>query len=155
MTLLLLLFLAGVVLLAADVFVTSFILAIIGGLAMLGGCIQAYVVYGGTGATLASLAALVLLGLTIYIELVVLPRTRFGRGLVVQSTAGSTSQPLPANPADVIGKVAEALTVLAPSGYVKVEDRRYEAFSRSGHIAKGEVLRVIAVDNFRLIVTKV
>jgi membrane-bound serine protease (ClpP class) len=53
-----------------------------------------------------------------------------------------------------VGKTAEAVTTLAPSGYVVVDGRRYEAFSQSGHAAKGAILRVVGLDNFRLIVTK-
>jgi len=36
---------------------------------------------------------------------------------------------------------------------VSVENRRYEAFCRTGLAAKGATLKVVAVDNFRLIVT--
>jgi membrane-bound ClpP family serine protease len=54
----------------------------------------------------------------------------------------------------VIGKPATAVTILAPSGYVLVEGRRFEAFCRSGHADRGDALSVIGVDNFRLIVTK-
>jgi membrane-bound serine protease (ClpP class) len=53
----------------------------------------------------------------------------------------------------VVGRPAEALTTLAPSGYVAVDGRRYEAFCQSGHAAKGATLRVVGVDNFRLIVS--
>jgi membrane-bound ClpP family serine protease len=53
-----------------------------------------------------------------------------------------------------VGKAAEAITPLVPSGYVLVEGRRYEAFSQSGHATKGATLRVVGLDNFRLIVTK-
>lgn len=152
MTAILLLFLLGVALLAADVFVSSFILAICGGAAMFGGCALAYGRFGALAAGGAAAAALILLGGTIYFELVVLPRTRFGRGLVVQSTSGRASPQLAS--ADVVGKPAEALTTLAPSGYVLVEGRRYEAFSQSGHVQRGTALRVVGLDNFRLIVTK-
>jgi membrane-bound ClpP family serine protease len=34
-----------------------------------------------------------------------------------------------------------------------IEGRRYDAFSQSGHVAKGTTLKVVAVDNFRLTVT--
>jgi membrane-bound serine protease (ClpP class) len=54
----------------------------------------------------------------------------------------------------VTGREATALTTLAPSGYVLVDGRRYEAFCQSGLAAKGSVLRVVGTDNFRLIVTK-
>ena len=154
MSLILILFLVGVGLLAADVFVSSFILAICGAIAMLGGSVVAYDRFGPFAAAIAAMAALVLLGGTIYLELVVLPKTRFGRGLVVQSTSGAASQP-PLASADIVGQTAEALTTLAPSGYVVVAGRRYEAFCQTGHAAKGTALRVVGLDNFRLIVTKV
>ncbi len=32
--------------------------------------------------------------------------------------------------------------------------KRYDAFSQSGHVEKGETLRVLGMDNFRVIVTK-
>ena len=83
-----------------------------------------------------------------------LPDSWFFDKLTVRSTTGSTSQPLPAESAAVVGKPAEAATTLAPSGYVVVEGRRYEAFCDTGLAEKGSALRVVGVDNFRLIVTK-
>ena len=154
MTAIVVLFLVGIALLAADVFVSSFVLAVFGGMAMLGGCVLAYRQYGAFAAGSAAVVALLLLGCAVYVELVLLPRTRLGRGLVVQSTDHATSQPPVAAPESVVGKPAEAMTTLAPSGYVRVEGRRYEAFCQSGHAAKGDALRVVGVDNFRLIVAK-
>ena len=40
------------------------------------------------------------------------------------------------------------------AGIVEIDGRRYEAFARHGHSAKGERLDVVDVDNFRLIVSK-
>jgi membrane-bound serine protease (ClpP class) len=74
--------------------------------------------------------------------------------LVVQSVQKATSQPLPARESEVVGKTATALTTMAPSGYVLVDGRRYEASCESGLAEKGSSLRVIGVDNFRLIVTR-
>jgi membrane-bound ClpP family serine protease len=153
MTAIILLFLVGAVLLAADIFAASFLLAVLGGAVMFAGCAVAYRDFGAWGALVAAPAALVLLVGTIYLELFILPRTRFGRGLVVQSTSGDASQPAVASP-DVVGRDAVALTTLAPSGYVLVGGRRYEAFCQSGHAAKDSALRVTGLDNFRLIVSK-
>jgi membrane-bound ClpP family serine protease len=152
MTLILLLFVAGIILLALDVFAASFIMAAIGGAVMLAGCGVAYRQFGTVGGGLAGVAALLLLGVTIYLELWVLPETRLGRGMVVRSTSGHDSPP--GAPVAVVGQSASALTTLAPSGYVLVDGRRYEAFCQSGHAAKGADLRVVGVDNFRVIVTQ-
>jgi membrane-bound ClpP family serine protease len=146
-------FLVGVALLAADVFAASFVLAVCGGAVMTVGCGVAYQHFGLMGALLAGAVALALLGGTVYAELVLLPRTRFGRGLIVHATSGAASQP-PLAAGEVVGKAAVALTTLAPSGYVLVEGRRYEAFSRSGHVTKGSALQVVGLDNFRLIVSQ-
>jgi len=154
MTLILLLFIVGIMLLAADVFVSSFVMAAVGAVAMIAGCVVAYRDFGILAAGLAGVSAVALLGGAIYIELVLLPRTRLGRGLVVESTSGSRSPPPIAPGAAVIGRPATADTTLAPSGYVLVDGRRYEAFCRTGHAARGETLRVVGMDNFRLIVSK-
>lgn len=154
MTLILTLFLTGIVLLAADLFITGVVLAIFGGIAMFVATALAFRDFGFAAASASGAAATVLLGLAVYLELVWLPKSRFGRGLVVQSTVSATSQPPLAVAAEVVGRAAEAETTLAPSGFVLLDGRRYEAFCQSGLAAKGAALRVVGVDNFRLIVTR-
>jgi len=155
MNAILLLFLTGVLLLAGEVFLPGAVMGIIGGLCMAAGCVLSFLQWGAGGGLIATFIALILLGLTLYLELVWLPKTKFGKKLVVHSRVDATSQPALAEKAEVVGQPAEAVTALVPSGYVLVAGRRYEAFSQSGHVAKGAVLRVVGLDNFRLIVTKV
>jgi membrane-bound serine protease (ClpP class) len=61
-----LLFFVGVILLAAEVFVPGGVLGIIGGLAMAAGCGVAFAKLGVTGGLVATVAASLLLGLTLY-----------------------------------------------------------------------------------------
>ncbi len=154
MNAILILFLLGVLLLAGEIFVPGAVLGIFGALCMFAGCGLSFLQWGTSGGVLATTVALALLALTLYVELVWLPKTKFGRKLIVQTTVDATSQPPLADKESVTGKSAEALTALVPSGFVLVEGRRYEAFSESGHVAKGTSLRVTGLDNFRLIVTK-
>jgi membrane-bound serine protease (ClpP class) len=149
-----LLFLLGVLLLAAEVFMPGAVLGVLGAIAMLAGCVISFQKFGAAGGAGTTALALALLGLTLFLELIWLPRSRFGRKLVVQSASDATSQPPVAELGAVVGKSAEAVTTLAPSGYVVVEGRRYEAFCQTGHAIKGATLRVVGLDNFRLIVTK-
>ncbi|NBX60186.1 MAG: serine protease [Opitutaceae bacterium] len=121
---------------------------------MAAGCVLSFLQLGASGGLVATVVALILLGLTLYGELIWLPQTKFGKKLIVQSTIAATSQPPLATQDNVIGKTAEAVTPLVPTGYVLVEGQRYEAFSPAGHVDKGELLRVSGLDNFRLIVTK-
>lgn len=154
MTPILLLFLLGTVLLVLEVFMPSSILGVLGGVAMLAGCVVAFMNYGARGGSLAVVAGLAILGLALYAEFGLLPKTRIGRRFFLDAAIGATSQPPVAEAHAVVGKSCEAVTTLAPTGYVLLDGRRYEAFSQSGHVAKGTALKVVAVDNFRLTVTK-
>jgi len=154
MNIVILLFLLGVLLLAGEVFMPGAVLGVLGALCMAAGCVLSFLQLGASGGLVATVVALILLGLTLYGELIWLPQTKFGKKLIVQSTIAATSQPPLATQDNVIGKTAEAVTPLVPTGYVLVEGQRYEAFSPAGHVDKGELLRVSGLDNFRLIVTK-
>jgi membrane-bound serine protease (ClpP class) len=70
-------------------------------------------------------------------------------------TVSSQSQPAIADRAVVVGREAVAVTTLAPSGYVELDGRRYEAFCQSGMATAGARLRVVDVDTFRLVVNQI
>ena len=150
----LILFLVGVLLLGGEIVTPGIVLGVLGAVAMAVGCGLAFARFGAATGSLATLAAFALLGLTLYLELVCLPTTRFGKRLVVQSASDGATQPPIADAQTVVGQTAEAVTTLAPSGYVSVAGKRYEAFCQNGLAPKGAALRVVGLDNFRLIVTK-
>lgn len=154
MNVVILLFLLGLVFLFFEVVTPGPVFGILGGLTLVSGIAVAAVNHGARGGFLAGLVALLAVCGTLYAELVWLPKTRFALKFAVRSTSGSTIDQLHTDAGAVVGKTAEALTTLAPSGYVSVEGRRYEAFCESGHVARGTHLRVTGLDNFRLIVTK-
>jgi membrane-bound serine protease (ClpP class) len=154
MNTILLLFSAGVVLLAFEVFVPGAVLGILGTLAILGGCAMAFYAFGPSGGMVATLVAFALLGAMLYIEFVWLPKTRVGGKLFLRRSVNATSQPPVADANSVVGRGGVAATTLAPSGYVVVDGRRYEAFSQSGLIARDAPISVVGVDNFRLIVSQ-
>ncbi|MFT3784018.1 MAG: NfeD family protein [Nibricoccus sp.] len=147
-------FAVGILLLAAEIVVPGAILGVIGGVVMFVGVLLAFGTLGAGGGVIATLIAVLALGATVYLELVWLPKSRFARSLSASTTIHATSQPALANVSDVVGREAVAQTILAPSGYVTVEGRRYEAYSQSGHVPAGARLRVVGLDNFRLIVSK-
>ena len=154
MTLVIVLFVLGVILLALEIVVPGGILGAVGGAMMLGGVVAAFVRFGSTFGIVATIAALVLLGVTIYLEFVWLPRSRFVGRIAMGTTIDSVSQPPLAQESAVIGRSAVALSTLAPTGFVRVDGQRYEASCRSGYAAAGETLTVVGLDAFRLIVTK-
>jgi membrane-bound ClpP family serine protease len=154
MSLIIILFVIGAVLLAAEVFVPGGILGAIAAAALLGGVVLAFIEYDTTGGLIAIAAALGLAAFTLWFEFKILPKTPLGRKLFLNAEVKGASQPPLAERDVVVGRAGVADTMLAPSGYVVVAGKRYEAYSRSGLIAKGDALRVVELDNFRLIVQK-
>lgn len=155
MSLIILLFAIGLILLAAEMVVPGGILGGIAALMMLGGCAIAYSQFGSSGGTLALIAALLLVALTIFLEFRVLPKTRIGRRAFLDSEISATSAALGPEAQQLIGAKAEAITLLSPSGYIRVNGKHYEGFSQSGQISPGATLQVVGADNFRLIVTPI
>ncbi|HEY5550578.1 MAG TPA: NfeD family protein [Opitutaceae bacterium] len=143
----------GVVLFFFEIVVPGAILGTLGGLAMLGGVIVAFIEFGPTGGVATTLIAVAILAIVLYIELRILPNTRLGKRMFLHSAVNASTQP-PVADFSIVGKTGEAATILAPSGFVVVEGRRLEAFSQSGYIEPGTTVRVDAVDNFRVIVSK-
>jgi membrane-bound ClpP family serine protease len=152
MTAIILLFVIGVVLLGLEVVVPGAILGIIGGLCLAAGVTVAFSHYGFEGAATAGGAALVLVGITLYLEFVLLPKSRLARTFSMTATVAGKSQPAIAS-RTVIGRRTVAVTPLTPSGIVELDGRRYEAFARSGHVPVGAQLDIVDLDNFRLIVS--
>ena len=146
-----LLFVVGLLLLGFEVIVPGGILGAIGGMAILGGCVIAFGELGITGGGLAVLAAVLLVGLLLYVEFRILPKTAMGRRLFLKSKVTGTAHAV--REMDLGGKSGEAATDLAPTGYVMIEGKRHEAFSRSGFLDAGAKVKVVGMDNFRLIVT--
>lgn len=153
MTLIVLLFTTGALLFAAEVFLPGGIAGILGGIALLAGSVLAFVDFGAGGGSLATLGALILVGALLYAEVIWLPKSKVGRAMVVESAIDAQSQP-PVASSEIVGQVATALTALVPSGFVSIAGKRYEAFCRTGHAARGATLTVVGVDNFRLIVSE-
>lgn len=153
MNMVLFFFAIGVILLALEVVVPGAILGIIGGISMLVGVIVAFDQFGLEGGAVATTAAVVLVGVALYLEFVLLPKSRLAKTFSMTATVAGRSQPVLADRA-VIGRRVVAVTPLTPSGVVELDGRRYEAFARNGHAQAGAQLDIVDLDNFRLIVSQ-
>lgn len=154
MTLIILLFSLGIVLMAVEVIVPGGILGSIGALLMFGGCIAAFITLGTGGGMIAVFSALAVAALAFYIQFRILPKTAMGRRAFLTSEITATTTTFGEETRDLVGKTGKALTMLSPSGYILIDGRRYEAFCRNGQVPAGAVLDVIGTDNFRLIVSE-
>jgi membrane-bound serine protease (ClpP class) len=155
MSTVLILFAAGIMFVAIEVVVPGGVLGALAGCALLGGVVAAFMHFGPAGGAIATGLALLIGMLTLYLEFVLLPKTRLARALSMSGTGTGRTQPEIAERAAVVGREAVALTTLAPTGYVEIDGRRYEASCQSGLASVGARLRVTDVDTFRLIVTQI
>lgn len=153
MTLIILLFAVGLLFIGVEVIIPGGILGVVGGLLMFGGCVAAFLKFGTFGGTIAIGCAVIVTVIALILEFRVLPRTRMGKRAFLTAEISGVSSALGTGARDLIGKTAQAITVLSPSGYVLIDGQRYEAFSQSGQIPVGTGLEVTGADNFRLIVT--
>lgn len=153
MTMIILLFAIGIVFLAVEVIVPGAILGSIGAILMLTGSVLAFLKFGTGGGIIAVLTCLVICGLVFFLEFKILPKTKIGKRAFLTAEVTGVATTLGVEAGALIGKSAQALTMLSPSGYIIVDGRRYEAFCQSGQAPVGTNLQIVAADNFRLIVT--
>lgn len=155
MTLIVVLFVIGAVLIAVEVIIPGGVVGILGGLVLVGGVVAAFLEYGTTGGWAAVGLALLIIAVTLYLEFVYLPKTRFARRFSMAATVDGRSQPEIASRSQVLDREGVAVTVLSPTGYVELDGRRYEAFCQSGFAGSGSRIRVVDIDTFRLVVTQI
>ncbi|MGD7654363.1 MAG: NfeD family protein [Verrucomicrobiales bacterium] len=153
MTLIILLFLIGVILLAVEVIVPGGILGVAGAILMVVGCALAFKDYGTSGGLIAIAAAVALAGIAVFIEFYILPKTTIGKRAFLSTQITGSSSAFGDDAKSLVGKPAEAVTMLSPTGYVRINGKRYEAFCQSGQVPAGSPLKVVGTDNFRIIVS--
>lgn len=153
MTAIILLFSLGIAFVLIEVIIPGGILGAIGALMMLCGCILSFVEFGMGGGLGVCAAAIAIGALLLWLEFRVLPNTKIGRRAFLTEQITGVSAAYNKDDEVLVGKNAEAITTLSPSGYVRIDGKRYEAFCQTGFTEAGTPLKVIGIDNFRLIVS--
>lgn len=147
------LILLGLVFIFFEVIVPGGLLGILGGAAIIGASALCFENYGLMGALGVFVGSLVLVIIMLIIELKFLSKTRIGKRMFLEkSVTGQSTHPLGTD--ELIGKSGEAETTMAPSGKIIIEGKEYEAFSEDGLIKKGDSIKVVGRDNFRIVVKK-
>lgn len=152
MTLIILLFTIGIFLLAAEVMVPGGILGIAGAMVLLAGCVVSFFQLGSTGGLIAVVLSLLAGALVFFIQFKILPKTRIGKRFFLSREITAKASALDDNARDLVGKTAQAITLLSPSGYVDIGGKRYEAVSQSGQISPGTDLEVVDANHFQITV---
>ena len=147
------LMLLAAVLLSFEIILPGAVLGLLGLLAYFVACLSAGVQFGFVMGVLTFILGGIFLGCLLYIEFKWIPHTSLGGQLFLNKRVRGKSNA--GFPDEIIGKTGEALTPLRPTGLILLDGERYEALSKDGYINSGEELRVIAKDNFRVVVKKI
>lgn len=145
------LFVVGLILLGAEIFVPGGVLGTIGGLSLAVVMIMGFSLFGPTVGIYISLAILILAGVVFALWIKVFPKTSIGRQMTAQNDlheAKGTEDGLES----LLDKTGEALSDLRPAGYARIDNRRVDVVTQGGLIPKGTKVRVIDIEGNRVVV---
>jgi len=152
MTLIIVVLVLAALLFSLELILPGGILGIFGGVMLLLGVWLTLQSYGAFWAVIVLVAGLVFSAGFFFVQLKVLPKTKLGKSMFLETrqsaTSGSTTDD------SLLGQTGEVVAQLTPGGTVKINERSYDAISKDGLLEPGEPVEVVGRDAFRLIVRK-
>jgi membrane-bound serine protease (ClpP class) len=144
----------GAVLIAVDFYLPSFVLAGVGVVLLLTATMLGYGLTGSVNETILLFCAEAALGFgAAYVSIKYFPRTPTGRKMILASTqTGVRAQSSQAT--DWIGREGVAQTILRPAGVALIDGQRLDVVAESGMIECGSPIKIIDVNENRLVVRK-
>lgn len=151
MQLFIILLIAGVLLICAEIFAPGGILGAFGTVALIGAIIIGFAEFGSSGGFAVMVLIILFLAIVIWLWLKFFPNTKMGRALTLVSDSKgfrSTSS----NYTDLVGKTGTAHTDLRPAGSAVIDGRRLDVVTEGALITTGAPIRVIKTEGNRIVV---
>jgi len=145
--------LVGLVLLALEVYVPGFVLGSIGVLVFVAAVGWTYRTAGAAAAVIVAAAEAVSGVAVVVVALKYFPETRLGRKMILTKDQADARAQAVRN-RELIGREGVAQSLLRPSGVAVVGGKRLDVVAESGMIERGSPIRVVAVEENRIIVRK-
>lgn len=142
---------AGLLLVAAEVFLPGGVAGVIGALALLAAMGVGLLHFPAPWGFLSALAIVVFGGIILLLWVQIFPRTRTGQRIMLNTNGASFKTVTP--PPDLIGTVGEAITALRPAGTALLGGKRYDVLADGGEwLEAGTRIRVKTIRDGHLIV---
>lgn len=135
-----------------EIFVPGGILAFAGSVLLFLAAIFVYMDYGLWWALLVMLLGPLLAIGMFFLELKLLANSKLGRQIALKSTIAHKLNPKADE--NLVGMEGVTLTVLAPTGKVRVGDKTFTASAEDGFLERGVPVTVLRSETFKLIVDK-
>jgi len=150
--LIVLLTVTGLALIAVDFYLPSFILGIVGVVFLLTATLVCFGSTGSLNETIILFCVEAALGIGVaYASITYFPRTRAGKKMILAETETGARTQSP-QPGDWIGREGVAQTILRPAGVAMIGGMRLDVVAESGVIESGIPVRIVAVNENRLVV---
>jgi len=144
---------AGLFLVGAEIFVPGGILGVMGAIALLLAVILAFPVFGPLWGMVSAVSIIVLVGVVMVLWIKIFPRTSLGKRMTV-STDLHDSKATEDGLSELLGKTGQATSELRPSGFAVIDGRRTDVVTEGEMISKGDTVKVIEVEGNRVVVAK-
>ena len=143
----------GLMMVCLEVFIPGGIVGTLGGFALVGSVILAFVSQGTAFGLywLSGVMVITLFGLFLSIKF--LPNSPAGRRLFLNSSERGYSAS-EGGLTDLLGKAGTALTNLRPAGMIDIEGRRIDVVTGGEYLPKGTEVKIIRVEGNRVVVEK-
>jgi membrane-bound serine protease (ClpP class) len=151
MVILIFLYLLGIALLCAEIYLPGAILGIIGAISLVLTVVVSFSRYGSSGGFIALFVVSLTLALAMYFFVKFFPGTWLGKKLLLsrnlnQPESGETKTE------SLLGKKGVALTDLRPSGMARIGADKVDVVTQGDYISKGKEVEVIGQEGNRIVV---
>ncbi|MCK4400837.1 hypothetical protein KAW08_00870 [bacterium] len=150
-----LLFIAGITFIFIEIFVPGGIFGLCGCLAICGSIFLCFKNYPSI-AFYVLILELVFAGIAILLALKFLPKTKFGK-YVILSKKESENEGFVSHDSldDIKDKEGIALTLLRPAGKAKINEKKFDVVTEGGYIQKNEKVKVVMISGKKIVVRKI
>ena len=150
-----LLFVAGITFIFIEIFVPGGIFGLGGCLAIFGSIFLCFKNYPSLG-FYALLLELVSAGIAIILALKFLPKTKFGKYVILSRKEGKNEGFVSHDSLeDIKDKEGVALTLLRPAGKANINGKKFDVVTEGGYIQKDEKVKVVTVSGKKIVVRKI
>ncbi len=153
-----LLFLAGLLVFTAEIFVPSHgLLSVVGFAFLIGGVVRTFMVWGQAAGAVSVVGCLVFLPSFIVLAVKIWPKTRVGRRVAPPNpilTTADLSVPV-VELSRIVGQTGRCLSPLRPVGICDFDGRRVSCVSQMGMIDSGAEVKAVGLSGANLVVQEV
>lgn len=142
---------AGLIFIAAEIFVPGGILGLIGSVLLIISAVMCFKEFGARIGIYYTSGLIICVPIVTILLMQAAPRLPIGKRLFLNTSYKGVRVEIESIK-DLIGKSGTVYSVLRPTGRVEIDGKRFEATSEGSYIAQGQPVEVIRVEGNNLIV---